>query len=160
MLIFQLSGGPLALDELVSLVVELWGIKDHSPLTYDGDKDASWQLERLASADVDPATKVEQRMQLARLWEEIRAPAAAATQGALARLERRGRLLPYRLLADIRIASLPQIAEALDDARGTTRGVMEQNTFGRFEYRRSPRHHDGSRSSTNGSPRAVGWRGG
>ena len=112
--IFQLSGGPLTLDELVSLVVELWGIKDHLPLTYDGDKDTSWQLERLISSDVDPATKIEQRMQLARLWEEIRALVLPQRRALLLGLkDADGRCLTV-LLADIRIASIPQIADALD----------------------------------------------
>src|SRR5918911_259570 len=64
--IFQLSGGPLLLDDLVGIVAELWGIKDFPPRADDGGGGAGARLERLASAEVDPATRVEQRMELAR----------------------------------------------------------------------------------------------
>lgn len=112
--IFQLSGGPLALDELVSVVAELWGIRDQPPASRDGDGGAGGRLERLASTEVDPATRVEQRMQLARLWEEIRALALPQRRALLLGLKDAGGRCLTVLLADIRIASLPQIAEALE----------------------------------------------
>lgn len=112
--IFELSGGPLALDELVSLVAELWGVRDQPPPSCDDERGAGGRLERLASNEVDPATKVEQRMQLARLWEEIRALALPQRRALLLGLKDAGGRCLTVLLADIRIASLPEIAEALE----------------------------------------------
>ena len=113
MAIFQQSGGPLPLDDLVSFVAELWGVKDFPPRTDDGSGGAGDRLERLASADVDPATKVEQRMQLARLWEEIRALPLPQSRALLLGLKDTGGRCLTILLADIRIASLAQISEVL-----------------------------------------------
>ncbi|MET0625902.1 MAG: hypothetical protein ABW250_23410 [Pyrinomonadaceae bacterium] len=111
--IFHLSGGPLALDELVGLVAELWGITDTPPQTDDGRKDAGSRLERVASAEVDPASRIEQRAQLARLWEEICALPLPQRRALLLGLKDDGGRCLTVLFADIRIASLPQIAEAL-----------------------------------------------
>lgn len=111
--IFQLSGGPLALDELVGLVAELWGIKDNPPQTDDGRKNAGSRLERVAAAEVDPASRIEQRVRLARLWEEICALPLPQRRALLLGLKDDGGRCLTVLFADIRIASLPQIAEAL-----------------------------------------------
>jgi RNA polymerase sigma factor (sigma-70 family) len=111
--IFQLSGGPLPLDDLVSLVAELWGVKDFPPQTDDASGSAGDRLERLASEEVDPATKVEQRMQLSQLWEEIRALPLSQRRALLLGLKDAGGRCLTVLLADIRIASMLQIAEAL-----------------------------------------------
>jgi RNA polymerase sigma factor (sigma-70 family) len=111
--VFQLSGGPLPLDDLVSLVAELRGVKDLPPWTDAANGDAEDRLERLPSAEVDPATKVEQRMQLARLWEEIGALPLPQRRALLLGLKDAGGRCLTILLADIRIASLTQISEAL-----------------------------------------------
>jgi hypothetical protein len=111
--IFQLSGGPLALDELVGLVAEVWGITDTPPRTDDDRKGAGSRLERVASAEVDPASRIEQRVQLARLWEEICALPLPQRRALLLGLKDDGGRCLTVLFADIRIASLPQIAEAL-----------------------------------------------
>jgi RNA polymerase sigma factor (sigma-70 family) len=111
--IFEVSGGPLALDDLVSLVAELWGVKDFPPWTDEGGGGAGDQLEHLPSAEVDPATKVEQRMQLAVLWEEICELPLPQRRALLLGLKDAGGRCLTILLADIRIASLAQISETL-----------------------------------------------
>ena len=67
----------------------------------------------MASPEVDPATRVEQRMQLARFWEEIRALPLPQRRALLLGLKDAGGRCLTVLLADIRIATLPQIAETL-----------------------------------------------
>lgn len=112
--IYHLSGGPLALDDLVGLVAELWGVKDSPLQTIDGNGAVGNRLERVASAEVDPATRIEQRVQLARLWEEICALSLPQRRALLLGLKDAGGRCLTVLFADIRIASLRQIAETLN----------------------------------------------
>lgn len=107
--VFTTIGGPVAFDTLVAVVAQVQGLGDGGVVVRDARA-----LERLADPHLDAATRIELRMQLTRLWEEI---------CALPLAQRRALLLGLRdadggslaiVLADIRIASLHEIAAVLD----------------------------------------------
>ena len=67
--IFNLLGGPVEFDELVSAVATLFGIRDQPLESLEDDDNPRIAL----SADVapDPAWQIEKRTFLQRLWEEL-----------------------------------------------------------------------------------------
>src|SRR5205814_536137 len=69
--IFKQVGGPVELDDLVNLMAEWWGIKDHT-VTLDADEEEAgdWR-ERVADPRIDVAAEVDQRFYLRQLWEEV-----------------------------------------------------------------------------------------
>ena len=62
---------PLALDELVSIVAELWGIKDQLQVTGSPESEPGEFCETLPDGRIDTASQVERRLYLERLWSEI-----------------------------------------------------------------------------------------
>jgi hypothetical protein len=71
--LFNWVGCPMELDDLVSVVADLWGVKDDPETPAGAGQGAGANvLERIASPDADVATEVEQRAYLERLWAEIR----------------------------------------------------------------------------------------
>jgi RNA polymerase sigma factor (sigma-70 family) len=67
--IFQAAGGPLELDELVSVIARLWVLEDRPAESFDeGENPLS---EQLASAQAGPETVAEYQELLRLLWHEI-----------------------------------------------------------------------------------------
>jgi DNA-directed RNA polymerase specialized sigma24 family protein len=68
--LLEVLGQPIELDALVSVVAELWGVRDAAA---DTGGDAQQAAEQLPDLRSDAATEVERRFYLERLWSEIRA---------------------------------------------------------------------------------------
>lgn len=66
--IFEYVGHPIDFNQLVTIVAELWGIKDHPVESYDHDDGTK---ERLADTAAGVDAVVEQRSYLYRLWLEV-----------------------------------------------------------------------------------------
>jgi RNA polymerase sigma factor (sigma-70 family) len=103
--LFARSGGPLDLDAVVSLATETWGLRDQPPA------DAG----RLAdSRAVDPLTALVERSELARLWQEILALPLRQRTALLLNLRDGGQGDVIAVLPSTGVASLRQIAAALE----------------------------------------------
>jgi DNA-directed RNA polymerase specialized sigma24 family protein len=112
--IFERAGSAVELDELVNAVSDLYGIKDQTSLTEDDADEREDALEKLPDAKTDVATEVEQRMYLQRLWAEVCQLLPRQRAAILLNLrdaQGRGMIALFPLL---RIASMRQIAVALD----------------------------------------------
>ena len=110
--IFNHNGGPLELDDLVSLVAQLWEIKDDPlpPTSIDDDTAAS--LNQTHSRE-QLDSRIDQRIQLENLWAEIcQLPPRQRVALLLSLRDDHGRAL-LNLLALIGIASVRKIAEML-----------------------------------------------
>jgi RNA polymerase sigma factor (sigma-70 family) len=103
--IFDRAAGPLRLDDLVSLIADLWRIKDAPSASIDVDV-YSGQDEQLDA-------RMDQRSHLERLWAEIRElPLRQRTVLLMSLRDSNGRGA-LALLPLIQIASIRQIAETL-----------------------------------------------
>jgi len=69
--IFKQVGGPIELDELVTIVAELWGISAPGQCTSIHHNDGGDLLERLTDSRANVAIKVEKHIYLQKLWIEI-----------------------------------------------------------------------------------------
>ncbi|MGH9752828.1 MAG: hypothetical protein ACREA2_08585 [Blastocatellia bacterium] len=110
--IFDYVGGPVEFDELVKTVAELLRVTDRTVESIDADSGGAGY--ELADKEADVAWRVEKRVFLQRLWEEVR---------QLPRGQRVALLLNLRdpegwgciaLFPAIGIATLRQLAEALE----------------------------------------------
>jgi hypothetical protein len=70
--LFHWLGDPIELDDLVTIVAELWGVRDEPEYSIDAQEEREALTERVADSRVHVATEVEQRAYLQRLWTEIR----------------------------------------------------------------------------------------
>ncbi len=59
--ILELAGGPVELDEMVGLVALVWGIREHTEV----------EIENVADRRAHPASELDQRIYIERLWNEI-----------------------------------------------------------------------------------------
>jgi DNA-directed RNA polymerase specialized sigma24 family protein len=109
--IFDAVGGPVALDELLGLTATLLQVRDEPPASTEEAQESGGA--QFASGE-DVAWQVEKRLFLARLWEEVRELPAAQRAALLFNLREPdgGGCLP--LLQATGIATLRQIAEALE----------------------------------------------
>jgi hypothetical protein len=105
--LFNRVGGPIELDDLVTVLAELWGVKD-TPLkeAAPGDEEAD-PVGRVADPAADVATETEQRAYLRYLWSEVRQLPPRQCAALLLNLrdaEGRGviALLPLRGVATLR----------------------------------------------------------
>src|SRR5262245_10829736 len=64
--LFEWLGSPIRLDDLVSAIAELWGIRDHAPVSQET---ATTGLNHHGPGSV--TTRVEQRLYLERIWFEV-----------------------------------------------------------------------------------------
>jgi DNA-directed RNA polymerase specialized sigma24 family protein len=69
--IFTWVGTPIRLNDLVSVVAELWGIRDQIPEPRTREEDSGTPRERTAMSPMNITTEVEQRVYLQRIWVEI-----------------------------------------------------------------------------------------
>jgi AraC-like DNA-binding protein len=110
--IFNRNGEPLELDGLVSLVADLWQIKDDPSPSISID-DASTAYADQANSRQQLDAKIDQRSQLERLWAEIcELPPRQRVALLLSLRDANGRGV-LTLLPLTGIASIRQIAEAL-----------------------------------------------
>lgn len=110
--IFNRNGEPLELDGLVSLVADLWQIKDDPSPSVSID-DASTAYADQANSRQQLDAKIDQRSQLERLWAEIcELPPRQRVALLLSLRDANGRGV-LTLLPLTGIASIRQIAEAL-----------------------------------------------
>jgi len=109
--IFNHLGRPVEFDELVKTVAALWQIEDRVPKSVDEDRGAVRFV--LADREADVAWRVEKRIFLERLWEEVRQlppPQRAALLLNLRDAEGRGCLALFPATG---IATLRQLGESL-----------------------------------------------
>jgi hypothetical protein len=110
--IFQAAAQPLELEYLTALVASLWGIEDrpHESLDESGNALA----EQLAYMQADPATMLESRQLLDRLWAEICHLPRRQRVALLCNLRSQQGINMITLLPATGIASVEQIAAALE----------------------------------------------
>lgn len=107
--IFNYVGGPVAFDDLVSVVAALLRIKDEPPAsTEEGPVGAE-----IASA-ADVAWQVEKRIFLERLWQEVRELPSAQRSALLLNLREADGRGCLALFPATGVATLRQIADALE----------------------------------------------
>ncbi len=113
--VFNHANHPIDLDDLVDIVAGLWGIKDRmeQPALRDEDVDP---FARLAEPRVDVAAEVDHRLFLKWLWEEIRQLPVRQRMALLLNLRDEQGGGVAALLPVTGIATLRQIAAALEMA--------------------------------------------
>jgi RNA polymerase sigma factor (sigma-70 family) len=112
--IFDWVGCPIELDDLVNIVAVLWGIKDQAPSIEIGDEGMAERNKSLIDPRASIASEIDQRFYLQRLWAEICLLPARQRAALLLNLkDEKGNDLTT-LLPVIGVATLRQIAEALE----------------------------------------------
>ncbi|HKQ79394.1 MAG TPA: hypothetical protein VJ810_37210 [Blastocatellia bacterium] len=109
--IFDYVGAPVAFDELLSAVAALLQIKDEPPSSTEERQEAGG--DQLASSE-DVAWRVEKRIFLERLWEEVRDLPLAQRAALLLNLREADGRGCLALFPATGVATLRQIAEALE----------------------------------------------
>jgi len=99
------AGGPVCLDDLVSLMADLWGISDVPAAAIHDDEHSS--------EDEQLDARMDQRSQLEKLWAEIRELPLRQRVALLMSLRDSSGRAVLALLPLIQIASIRQIAETL-----------------------------------------------
>jgi DNA-directed RNA polymerase specialized sigma24 family protein len=109
--IFNYLGGPIDFDELVSGVAAIQGISDQ-PIESLADDDET--APEPAAAEPDPAWRIEKKMFLQRLWEELQQLPLNQRAALLLNLKDASGSGCITLFPAIGIATLRQIAKALE----------------------------------------------
>lgn len=94
----------ITLDDLVAIFAHWWGMQDHAPLTLREQADPYRSLE----------TQLEQRNYLRKLWQEVESLPLRQRQALLLHLQCGRAQSALTLLPALQIASLRQIAAAMD----------------------------------------------
>jgi len=102
--IFRAAGGPLTLDELVTLTAELWHVTDAAPA----------QEREVASAADPPLARMEMRQTLERLWKQIAILPARQRAALLLHLRDGEGGSGVAVFVFLGIATFDAIASALD----------------------------------------------
>ncbi|MGH9555304.1 MAG: hypothetical protein ACRD2Y_05725 [Terriglobales bacterium] len=111
--IFERVGAPCLLDDLVSLVANLLGIRDQAPLSKP-DPDYACAAGAVSKQAEELAAVLDQRMTLKRVWEEISGLPPRQRAALLLNLrDPQGRGV-INLLPLVRVASIREIAQALE----------------------------------------------
>lgn len=110
--IFNHLGGPVEFDELVAAVVALLGVRDQPVESLTEDEDAASLLP--AGGATDPAWRTEKRIFLQRLWEELQQLPRNQRAALLLNLKDPGGFGCITLFPATGIASLRQLASALE----------------------------------------------
>ncbi len=110
--IFNYAGGPIEFDELAGGVAALQGISDQ-PIESLADSDDDAALEP-AAADPDPAWRIEKKMFLQRLWEELQQLPLNQRAALLLNLKDASGSGCITLFPATGIASIRQLANALE----------------------------------------------
>jgi DNA-directed RNA polymerase specialized sigma24 family protein len=107
--IFDYAGGPVAFDDLVSVVAAVLQVKDEPPASTE---EATIGAEIASGADV--AWQVEKRIFLERLWQEVRELPRAQRAALLLNLREADGRGCLALFPATGVATLRQIADALE----------------------------------------------
>ncbi len=109
--IFDYVGGPVAFDELFSVTAALLQIRDEPPTSTEEQMEAGGAH---FASDEDVAWKVEKRIFLERLWEEVRELPLAQRAALLFNLREADGRGCLALFPATGVATMRQIAEALE----------------------------------------------
>jgi DNA-directed RNA polymerase specialized sigma24 family protein len=107
--IFDYVGGPVAFDDLVSVVAALLRIKDEPPASTEEEA-----IEAEIASGADVAWQVEKRIFLERLWQEVRELPTAQRAAVLLNLREADGRGCLALFPSTGVATLRQIADALE----------------------------------------------
>ncbi len=113
--VFNHTNHPIELDDLVSLIAGLWGIKDQVEQSPARDDDED-RFARVAERRPDPAAEVDQRLFLRWLWDEVCQLPARQRMALLLNLKDEQGGGVAALLPVTGVASMRQIAAALEMA--------------------------------------------
>jgi len=110
--IFNFVGGPVEFDDLVSGIATLQGITDQPIDSLADDEDAA--AHEPTASDPDPAWRLEKRMFLQRLWEELQQLPLNQRAALLLNLKDPSGFGAITLFPATGIASVRQLAAALE----------------------------------------------
>ncbi len=110
--IFNHAGSPIQFDELVSGVVTLLGVSDQPIESLAEDEDEVALVPD--AAEPDPAWKIEKKMFLKRLWEELEQLPRNQRAALLLNLKESSGFSSITLFPATGIATLRQLADALE----------------------------------------------
>ena len=123
--IFNVTKHPLALDVLVTVLAELWGVRDQYESLDEPAHANSKQPTELADPRADIGAQVGNRIYLQRLWEEVcTLPVRQRTALLLHLRDENGNSLTP-LLTHLGIVSIVQLAAALDPAATNARAALD-----------------------------------
>ena len=109
--VFNWAGSPVELGELITIMANLWGIKDTPIESYDGDDQL---FEKIADPRLRSDTILELRISLEQLWKEIcQLPPRQRAALLLNLRDELGRNI-ISLIPDTRTAGFQEIAEVLN----------------------------------------------
>jgi RNA polymerase sigma factor (sigma-70 family) len=109
--IFNYVGGPIEFDELVSGVAAIQGISDQPVESLTDDEDSGFEP---ATADPDPAWRIEKKIFLQRLWEELKQLPVNQRAALLLNLKDASGFGCIALFPATGIATIRQLAVALE----------------------------------------------
>jgi DNA-directed RNA polymerase specialized sigma24 family protein len=109
--IFNYVGGPIEFDALVSVVAAIQGISDQPVESLTEDEDTGFEP---ATTDPDPAWRIEKKMFLQRLWEELKQLPLNQRAALLLNLKDASGFACITLFPVIGIAGIRQLAAALE----------------------------------------------
>lgn len=109
--IFNYVGGPIEFDDLVSAIAAIQGITDQPVESLAEDEDEGFEP---AATDPDPAWRIEKKMFLQRLWEELKQLPLNQRAALLLNLKDASGFGCITLFPAIGIATIPQLAAALE----------------------------------------------
>jgi RNA polymerase sigma factor (sigma-70 family) len=109
--VFDYAGGPIELDELVTAVAAIQGISDQPVESLTEDDDGGFDP---ATPDRDPAWRIEKKMFLQRLWEELTQLPVNQRAALLLNLKDASGFGCITLFPAIGIATIRQLAAALE----------------------------------------------
>lgn len=110
--IFDHARGPIEFDDLLSLVASLLGVSDQPIESLAEDEDAVASV--AISAEPDPAWRIEKRMFLQRLWEELQQLPRNQRAALLLNLKEANGVGCITLFPVTGIAALRELANALE----------------------------------------------
>jgi len=109
--IFNYVGGPIEFDELVGAVAAIQGISDQPVASLAEDEETGFEP---ATTEPDPAWRIEKKMFLQRLWEELKQLPLNQRAALLLNLKDSSGFGSITLFPATGIASIRQLAAALE----------------------------------------------
>jgi DNA-directed RNA polymerase specialized sigma24 family protein len=109
--IFNYIAGPIEFDELVSVVAAIQGISDQPVASLAEDEETGFEP---ATSDPDPAWRIEKKMFLQRLWEELKQLPLNQRAALLLNLKDPSGFGCITLFPATGIATIRQLAAALE----------------------------------------------
>ena len=122
--IFNHLRGPIEFDDLLSAVASLLGVSDQPIESLAEDGDAAVSVAN--TAEPDQAWRVEKRMFLQRLWEELQQLPRNQRAALLLNLKESSGVGCIELLPAMGIATLRQLASALEMSAETFAGLRNE----------------------------------